>query len=366
MRILILNWRDIKHPRAGGAELRLHKVYEPLVKQGHDVFLFSCAFPNCLYEEVVNGIRVKRFGSDWNFALLCFFNLKSWIRDIRPDVVIEDFNKLAFCSPLIVKGPLLIQMHHLWKGSIFREASLPLALMVWGSEQLLRIVYRKSKFCVVSESTKKELISMGPKADQISVIYNGGEQKSCPTKNREPFILWLGRLQKYKGVLDSCLAFQKIADEFPDHKLIIAGDGPFRHVVEKWISNNDLGDRINLLGFVSAEKKESLLQSCQFLLQSSYKEGWGLTVIEANSYGTPVLANNAPGLCESVRDGETGFLYDFCSIDDCVNKMRVLLSDEKLREKLGESALYWSKKFSWETASDETLLLLEKLVSQKN
>ena len=363
MRILILNWRDIKHPRAGGAELRLHKVYEPLVAQGHEVILYSCAFPGCKSEEIVNGIEVRRLGTDWNFALLCLLKLRGWVKKHQPDVVVEDFNKLAFCSPLVYRGPLLIQMHHLWKNSIFREASLPVALTVWGAEQLLRSVYRKCRFCVVSESTKEELVGMGPKPEQISVIYNGSEPKEFQAVVREPFILWLGRLQKYKGVLDACEAFSRIADEYPEYKLVIAGDGPFRPQVEHWIQQNSLSDRIEMRGLVSPEEKEALLQRCAFLVQSSYKEGWGLTVIEANVYGTPVLANNAPGLCESVRDRETGLLYDFCSIGDCAAKMGKLINYPELRENYGRNAIDWAKQFDWEEASQQTLVLLKDLAS---
>lgn len=361
MRILILNWRDIRHPRAGGAELRLHKVYEPLVAQGHEVILYSCAFPGCQLEENINGIQVYRLGSDWNFALLCLLKLRSWVRKHQPDVVVEDFNKLAFCSPLVYRGPLLIQMHHLWKHSIFKEASLPVALTVWGSEQLLRCIYRNCRFCVVSESTKQELVSMGPKPEQIAVIYNGSKPKAFQSMVREPFILWLGRLQKYKGVLDACAAFARIAQAYPNYRLVIAGDGPFRPKVAEWIEQYGLSDQIELRGFVSSEEKESLLQRCAFLVQSSYKEGWGLTVIEANAYGTPVLANNAPGLCESVRDHETGLLYDFGSIDDCAAKMRELLSNSKLRETLGHEALKWAEKFDWQEASRQTAALLQEI-----
>lgn len=363
MRILILNWRDIRHPRAGGAELRLHKVYEPLAAQGHEVVLYSCAFAGGKSEENVNGIHVHRLGADWNFSLLCLLKLRGWVKKHQPDVVVEDFNKLAFCSPLVYRGPLLIQMHHLWKNSIFREASKPVALMVWASEQLLRCVYRPCRFCVVSESTKKELVAMGPRAEQISVIYNGSDPKTFQTVAREPFILWLGRLQQYKGVLDACAAFAQVASAHPEYKLVIAGDGPFRPQVEQWLRENGLTGRIEMRGFVSEPEKESLLQHCAFLVQSSYKEGWGLTVIEANVYGTPVLANDAPGLCESVNDRETGLLYRFGSVDDCAEKMEKLIKYPELRENYGQNAMSWAAKFDWAETSSQTEALLRQLLS---
>ena len=58
MRILIINWRDAKHPRAGGADFRLQNVYAPLLEKGHEVILYSCAFKNCSKNAIINGIRV--------------------------------------------------------------------------------------------------------------------------------------------------------------------------------------------------------------------------------------------------------------------------------------------------------------------
>ena len=73
MRILMINWRDAKHPRAGGADFRLQNVYAPLVEKGHEVILYSCAFKNCSKNAVINGIRVYRIGNDWTFAFQCIF-----------------------------------------------------------------------------------------------------------------------------------------------------------------------------------------------------------------------------------------------------------------------------------------------------
>ncbi len=157
MRILILNWRDAKHPRAGGADFRLQHVYAPLTKQGHEVVLYSCAFPGCKPRADIDGIQVHRLGNDFTFSFLCMLKLRGWVKQYQSDVVVEDLNKLPFYSPLVYKGTLIIQMHHLWRGSIFKETLFPLALFIWLSEETIRWVYRKCSFSVVSESTRSEL-----------------------------------------------------------------------------------------------------------------------------------------------------------------------------------------------------------------
>lgn len=367
MRILVLNWRDIKHPRAGGAEVRLHKVYEPLVAQGHSVRLIVTRFEGSEEREDINGIEVVRLGSDANFWLLCAMHLPKWEKEFEADVVVEDFNKLPLFSPWRSKKPNLIQMHHLWKNSIFKEASLPLATFVWLAEQTLRVIYRKSRFCIVSDSSRKELLTMGPKSSQVSVIHNGCDLSFYqPSQvNKKPIIFWLGRLQKYKGIVDALEAFAQISKEFPHIILKVGGKGPYLDEAQKWVSQMGLEKSVEFLGFISEEEKLELLQTSLMVLQTSYKEGWGLTVIEANACGTPVVANHAPGLCDSVKDGHNGLLYEFGSVSSLTEKMKSLLVDDAYRKTLAANCRTWAERFSWASASSETLALLEEIVKEK-
>lgn len=368
MRILVLNWRDITHPRAGGAEVRLHKVYEPLVAQGHSVRLIATRYEGASEREVVNGLEVVRLGNDANFWLLCALHLPRWEKEFEADVVVEDFNKLPMFSPWRTKKPLLIQMHHLWMNSIFKEASLPLATFVWLAEQTLRFVYKRCNFSIVSDSSKRELLSMGPVDKNVSIVYNGCDLEFyTPGKeSREPVLFWLGRIQKYKGILDTLVAFKELLKTHPEYTLKIAGKGPFSGEAKQWVENNGLQPKVEFLGFISEEDKRSLLQTSMVVLQTSYKEGWGLTVIEANACGTPVIANRAPGLCDSVRDGETGLLYDFGSVDSLVEKMHTLIEDRELYAALAANCRSWAEKFTWQRASEETFALLQKIVAAKS
>lgn len=368
MKILVLNWRDIKHPRAGGAEVRLHKVYEPLVAQGHAVRLISTRFDGSEEHEYINGVEVVRIGNDTNFWLLCALYLPAWEKEFNADVVVEDFNKLPFFSPWRSRKPLLIQMHHLWMGSIFKEASLPLATFVWLAEQTLRFVYRKCRFSIVSDSSKRELLTMGPRDEQVAIVYNGCDLSFYAPKDteRKPVLLWLGRIQKYKGILDTLKAFKQIVEKHPEYVLKIAGKGPFSDEAKLWVKSNGIENSVEFLGFISEEEKLDLLQTSKLVLQTSYKEGWGLTVIEANACGTPVVANHAPGLCDSVHDGETGLLYDFGSVDSLVATTLKLIEDGSLYERLAANCRPWAEKFTWKRASEETYTLLKELVEKRS
>ena len=368
MKILILNWRDVKHPRAGGAEMRLHQIYAPLTQQGHEVVLYSCAFPGCKKQENVDGIEVHRLGNDLTFAPLCTLNIKRWAKRHNADVVVEELNKLPFYSPVVYKGPLMIQMAHLWRNSIFKEASFPVAFVVWFFEQTIGWFYKKCWFSVYSTCTQSDLKAFGAADERNRLIYCGADLKAYVpgTVEREPFMLWISRLQKYKGPTDAVEVLEKLLPEFPELKLVIVGSGPFKEKLEEFVQTKGLQDRVKLTGFISEEEKIDLLQRAAVHLQSSYKEGWGLSVIEANACGCPVVANDTTGLRDSCRDNETGLLYKHCDIADAASKVQKILADESLRTRLVEQGHEWANTFSWERNTREILEYLQEIIAAKH
>jgi glycosyltransferase involved in cell wall biosynthesis len=368
--ILIFNWRDIRHPRAGGAEIHMHGIFEPIAKSGNEVIVISSSFIGCEREENINEIKIIRVGSETTYPLEVWKNFKKYEKRFLPDIIYEVFNKLPLFTPLLTSRPKLIQMHHLWLTSIFHEAPFPVASVVWLGEQMLRFFYRKEQFAIVSDSAKKELKYYGIKDERIKIIYCGiNYDFYVPAAERNvekngKYLFYIGRLQKYKGVLDICEAFEKISGKFPDLKLKIAGSGTFRERLQKWIEKHNLSERILLLGFICEDEKLRLLQHAYLLVQPSFKEGWGLTVIESNACGVPVVANNAPGLCDSVSDAKTGLLYKFGDVDDAAKKISMLLEDSQKYAQLSLNCRDWAKKFKWQTASDETFDLLKKVISK--
>lgn len=346
--------------------MRLHRIYAPLTTQGHEVFLYSCAFKGCKREEVIDGIHVKRRGNDLLFAPLCTLSLRTWVRTHQPDIVVEELNKLPFYSPVVYKGPLMVQMAHLWRNSIFKEACLPVALVVWFFEQTIGWFYKNCWFSVYSTCTQLDLAQLGVNDRRNRLIYCGGDLSAYTPgqQKREPFIVWISRLQKYKGPTDAVEILEKLLPEFPDLKLVIVGEGPFRPQLEAFIAKKQMQDHVTLTGFISEEEKIDLLQRAAVHLQSSYKEGWGLSVIEANCCGCPVVANDTTGLRDSCRDHETGLLYRHCDVDDGAEKVRSILTDETLCRRLVKKGYEWGRSFSWERNTREILEYLEEIIDE--
>ena len=373
------------HPAAGGAEKHLHRIFGKIVEMGHTVVLFTTTFPGAKEREVVDGIQVIRKGGDLMFQLTVALNLKKLDREFNFDVVVEDLNKLPVFAHWFVRKPLLVQMHHLWRKSIFAEAIFPIAFMVWFFERIIPVFYRVQPFVVVSPSTKKELAEIGVDESRISVIYNGSEMPpvaaqfrgdSCESnenvpvqdnalKNaRAPYFIWLSRVHRYKGIWTALEAFEKFSKSHPEVKLYVVGGGPLLKKLPAWIKSHGLDGKVELTGFVPAARKYELLSSSLALLQTSYKEGWGLTVMEAAQLCKTTIASDVPGLCDSVRDGETGILFPSGDAAACASAMEKIYSDAELRASLGKNAKRYALTFSWEKSARETLELLERTIER--
>lgn len=377
MNILVVNYRDRLHPAAGGAEKHLHRIFSLVAEAGHKVVLLTTAFAGCKPRETVDGIEVIRKGGDLLFQLTAAMNIRSLDREFNFDVVVEDLNKLPLFTPFLIKKPVVVQMHHLWRGSIFHEAAFPVAFVVWAFERMIPFFYTKQPFIVVSPSTRRELSEIGVEEDRISVIYNGSDdvepttlpEESAPGEETDetpstPYFLWLSRVHRYKGIWTALEAFEKFAENHPDVKLVVAGDGPLLKKIPAWLNQRGLSDRVDLLGFVSTAKKRKLLQNAVALLQTSYKEGWGLTVVEAAKLGTTTIACDVPGLRDSVRNGETGLLFPVGDAESCAFEMDRIYSNDDLRMRLAQAAREYADEFRWDIAAEMTLDLLQDTVIQ--
>ena len=373
MNILVVNYRDRLHPAAGGAEKHLHRIFSLIAEAGHKVVLLTTAFAGCKEREVVDGIQVVRKGGDLLFQLTVAMNVRKLDREFNFDVVVEDLNKLPLFTPFLTKKPVLVQMHHLWRGSIFHEAAFPVAFVVWAFERMIPWFYRKQPFVVVSPSTKRELEEIGIAEDRISVIYNGSDNEDpevsdvAPVEEESsvPYFLWLSRVHRYKGIWTALEAFEEFAENHPDVKLVVAGDGPLLKKIPAWLKERGLEEHVELLGFVSSEKKKKLLANAVALLQTSFKEGWGLTVVEAAKLGTTTIASDVPGLRDSVRNGETGLLFPVGDAHTCAMEMDRLYSDDDLRTRLSQAAKSYAGEFRWDNAAEQTLDLIQETVIQR-
>jgi glycosyltransferase involved in cell wall biosynthesis len=369
VKILLLNWQDINNPLGGGAEVHMHEIFKRIVARGHEVTLFCCHYPGAAKTEVIDGIRVIRDGSRNFFNYYVRGRYRSEFRRQDFDVVIDDINKIPFYTPWFVDKPLIGILHHLFGPAVYREVNLLPGLYVSLAEKLATKVYRNVPMAVVSESTRQELIGFGFPADNIFIVPNAVNHSNYSTAEYSqpvrPIIGHLGRLKKYKSADHLLRALQIIRLEVPDVQLQIIGDGTHRAELERLSNELGIADSVQFLGYLSQQETVQRLHQMSVLANCSAKEGWGLTVIEANSCGVPVVASDVPGLRDSVVDGKTGLLFEYGNIEQLAQKLLLTLRDEHLRSRLRSEAILWARSFRWDDSADKMLDLMERVVARK-
>ncbi len=87
-------------------------------------------------------------------------------------------------------------------------------------------------------------------------------------------------------------------------------------------------------------------------------EGWGITTIEANACGTPVVASRVSGLKDSVKNPHTGYLVDYGDVDAFADKIAKLLTNKTVRSSMSEEAENWAKKFDWNISANKSLEII--------
>jgi len=363
--ILIINWQDIRNPYGGGAEVHLHEIFKRVAAFGHRVTLLCSGFAGAPGCEQIDGLEVVRKGSrNWfNYTVPAAY--RALAAKNQFDVVVDDLNKIPFYTPWFVREPILALLHHFFGKSIYRETNWPAASYVYCSERLVPAVYRRTPFAAVSQSTADELRRSGHES-WIELLPNAVDmsQYRCDDgrKSPAPLIGYLGRLKKYKCVDHILQALPAVLRQRPDARLLIIGGGDDRARLEWIVREQGLTDKVVFTGHVSQEEKVAYLNQLWIAVNPSPKEGGGLTVIEANACGVPVVAADSPGLRDSVVDGKTGRLYPFGDIDRLSQTMVDFLSDPSLRADCGREALAWARTFTWEASAQKALMIIDRVV----
>lgn len=365
-RILIFNWRDLTHAYAGGAEVYVHEIAKEWARLGHHVTIFAGNDGSQKRYQTIDGVQIIRRGG---FFLVYVWAAVYYLLRLRNkyDVIIDCENGIPFFTPLYARQPIFCLMHHVHQDVFFHSLSKPLAWLASFLEKtVMPIVYRDQKFITVSESSKEEMNEHGIGQAGIFIVHPGINKEEFEPilveKTLSPTILYLGRLKAYKSINVLIQAFRVVLSERPDARLVIAGSGDEETHLKRLAKELRLtSEQIQFVGQVSQTEKVRLLQSSWMLVNPSFMEGWGIVAIEANACGTPVIASDVPGLRDSVRDGQAGYLLPYGDVAAFSDSILQIIRNRELRLQMGDNARAWADNFSWERASTAFLSVISRV-----
>lgn len=369
MNILILNWRDPKNPKSGGAEIVTMEHTKAWIKKGHSVTWFTSKFSGAKKEEKIDGINIVRRGNFITVYLLApffyFFSKKTF------DLVIDEIHGLPFFTPLYVKKPKIAFIHEV-AGEIW-DYMFPFPINKIGKfvEPLYFKLYRNVKFWTDADSTIDDLVKMGIKRINcvaISCPINHKPLETLPKKEKNPTFIFVSRVVKMKGIEDVTRAFFYILKELKDARLWIVGGGDKEYVEElkETIKSYSINSKVKFFGRVDENKKFELMRKAHLLLHASVKEGWGLVVIEAASQATPSVVYNVSGLKDSVKDGKTGVVLKENTSKEMAKEAIELINNKQKYNNLQKNGLGWAKSLTWEDATKRSEALLREVLRSKN
>ena len=312
LRVLLLNWRDLHHPEAGGAEKYLVTVAEGLAARGHDgrcsvrpptpapsPTRWSRACTTCATAGTTRSTRgpsrrtQRPATTSWSTCRTAC----PTCRRSRPGR-----RWSTSCTTCTVSSGRSC------------SARAPLGSAGGSSPGSHRGSTAARSYVAVSDSTERELVELGVDAERVTIIHNGTDAVADDDAERspEPRVIVLGRLVPQKRVelaldaaADAARAGARAAPR--RRRLRLVGAQPARARRGRSGSRSD----VTFHGHVSEAEKHRLLARAWVHAMPSLKEGWGLVVVEAGVHGTPTVAFRAAGgPADSIRDGETGLLVD--------------------------------------------------------
>ena len=356
MHILVLADRDWTHPQGGGSGANLREQAVRWVAAGNRVTVVCCSYPGAAAVERDGELTIHRVGGRSTvFPRVIWRQWRGLVPDA--DVVLEVVNGVTFLTPLWLRTPRLVLVHHIHRRHYVEEMGRRRGrLAAFLLETLpLRLLYRDARFLTVSRSAADDIAEHGAPAEAIEVVHNGVDVDPAAGGPRaaEPTLLYLGRLKRYKRIELVLDALERL----PGARLEIAGDGEHRGELEREVARRGLSDRVRLHGHVDEERKRELLTAAWVNVTASSNEGWCLTVMEAAACGTPSVAIAEGGLRESIVDGETGLLA--ADGDELAAVLERVLDDRELRERLGAAAAARAAEFSWDATAGASLAALE-------
>jgi glycosyltransferase involved in cell wall biosynthesis len=270
--------------------------------------------------------------------------LKPALRQMRPDII-DCQSHLFLTAPQSVSAarqlgiPVVITIN----GIIASRGLLLNSAQKLSIRTVVAAVFRRASVvrCLTS-SDALEAMRYGCPRGKIRIIPNGVDTSlfSPPLGRREapPVVAWVGRFVGEKDLPTLVRAASVIIKEHHDARFVLLGDGPLRPLIESMARHMGIAQNFEFTGALDHQAVASWLRRSAVFAFPSLKEGMPLALLEAMSCGNPVAGTDIPGISSVVRDGESGIIVQKRNPESLAKAILLLLSDEKLRERMGSNA----------------------------
>ena len=376
-RIHVVAWRDLDDPEAGGSEVHAHRIAAQWAAAGIDVTVRTSSAAGHPWRADRDGYHVVR--KSGRYAVFPRTAASGLVgRRGRPDGLVEVWNGMPFFSPLWSRRPSVVFLHHV-HAEMWRMV-LPPGLARLGEfveRRLAPPLYRRSRILTLSESSRREIISMlGFQPWRVTAVPPGLDARFSPggTASPVPLVVAVGRLVPVKRFDLLVDALAEVRTAVPQLRAVIVGEGYERPALEARRRAVGADSWLELPGYVDEDGLLGIYRRAWVLASTSQREGWGMTITEAGACGIPAVATRIAGHVDAVRHGTSGLLVD--GPDDApagvaggssttltrgeavlaiADALRAVLTDSSLRTRLARGAQAHARSLSWEKTAARTL-----------
>jgi phosphatidylinositol alpha-mannosyltransferase len=362
MKVALISPYDYSHP--GGVTEHIRHLGHWLRQLGHDVRTFAPSSRRAAEREIPDFYRIGRVfplpANDSVARITLSFHLARRVAEIMDR---ERFDVLHFHEPLMPALPLTLlsmaRAPHVATFHAFAKSNLG---YYYGRPILKGYLKHLDATIAVSAPARDFVCHYFPQLEP-RVVPNGVDtgrfrpgltpihhlRDSCVN------VLFVGRLEKRKGLRDLLRGYQYLHERVPKTRLIIAGDGPLRGMVESFVSSRRL-ENVVLAGYVPDQVLPRFHASADvFCAPATGRESFGIVLLEAMSAGLPVVATEIPGYLSVVEAGVDSLTVRPKRPVELGAALTVLARDPLLRRRLGEAAQAKAQRYSWPTVAAQVI-----------
>lgn len=198
------------------------------------------------------------------------------------------------------------------------------------------------KTLFLGDTWVKQMKNLIPNINNANYLYNpvSVQHKQCTPHK---YFLFAALFRANKGCDILIKAFAKIAHKYPDWKIVLCGNGDYKPEIDRLIKDYNLFQQVELPGWIQDDQKHKYYQNAYAYCMCSYLEGLPMSVLEAMSYGVPIITTPVGCLQEFLVDKESALFFDYGNIDELATALETLIENKSLRTKIAENGYILAK-----------------------